>query len=467
MENLQKIFRDLFSLKSDNASMEQIVERIHSGGILKGANMCILVLAIFIASIGLNMNSTAVIIGAMLISPLMGNIVALGYGMAAYDTQYVKESFLKLSFQVFLSVLTSTIYFSLTPITTASTELIARTAPTIWDVLIAIFGGTAGIIGLTREERGNVIPGVAIATALMPPLCTAGYGIATHSTNFFLGALYLFFINSFFICLSAFAVLKIIGIPAKEYVSADVLHRQKIYLTILGVLIILPSLRMAYLSVQENLQNVQAKDYTERFFNTGDRQAVSYKLNPQEKILEIALIGKKVDNDDLESLQKDLSGGYSYLKYYKLNVVQNQLGESMNESAVKEILKNTLNNSQLTGIRAEENAELKKYKSLSATYYPAYQKELNYKDAVKNLNKKLPVVFPAVTKIEGGEIISADDESEQRFMLIVYVSESITAEEVGRLKKYLEAETESTITLNIQLDSENATDLVSGNGIIW
>lgn len=467
MEHLQKFFRDLFSLKYDNASMEQIVERIQSGGILKGSNMRILVLAIFIASIGLNMNSTAVIIGAMLISPLMGNIVALGYGMAAYDTQYVKESFLKLSFQVFLSVLTSTIYFSLTPITSASTELIARTAPTIWDVLIAIFGGTAGIIGLTREERGNVIPGVAIATALMPPLCTAGYGIATHSTNFFLGALYLFFINSFFICLSAFAVLKIINIPAKEYVSADVLNRQKIYLTILGVLIILPSLRMAYFSVQENLQNVQAKDYTERFFNTKDRQAVSYKLKPQEKVLEIALIGQKVDGDDLAALQKDLSESYSSLKDYKLNVVQNQFGESMNESDVQEILKNTLNNSQLTGIRSEETAELTKYKSMSATYYPAYQKELDYKNSFKNLNKKLPVVFPKVTKVEGGEIIPADDSAEKRIMLIVYVSEPITVEEVGRLKNYLEAETESSITLNIQLDSENASDLVSGNGITW
>ena len=170
MENLKKSLAELFSLREDSASMNEIVERIHSGAILKGTNMCILVLAIFIASIGLNMNSTAVIIGAMLISPLMGNIIAIGYGMAAYDAKYVKNSFLKLVFQVFLSILTSAIYFSLTPITNPSSELLARTVPTIWDVLIAIFGGIAGIIGLTREERGNVIPGVAIATALMPPL---------------------------------------------------------------------------------------------------------------------------------------------------------------------------------------------------------------------------------------------------------------------------------------------------------
>ena len=466
MDNFKKFFGELFSLHSDSASMTEIIERIHSGGVLKGTNMCILVLAIFIASIGLNMNSTAVIIGAMLISPLMGNIISIGYGMAAYDTQYVKESFLKLSFQVFLSVLTSAIYFSLTPITTASTELIARTAPTIWDVLIAIFGGTAGIIGLTREERGNVIPGVAIATALMPPLCTAGYGIATGATNFFWGALYLFFINSFFICLSAFAVLKILRVPAKEYVTEDAFRRQRNFLVLLGVIIILPSLRMAYLSVQENLQNVQLKNYVETFFNTDDRQAISYKLKPQEKILEIALIGKTLSADEVEILQKKLSADYSSLKDFKLEVVQNVTQKNLNESDVQKILQTTLQKENFTGVRSDDSAELQKYKSLSATYYPAYQKEVEYKNFLAKLNKTISSAFPKVTKLEGGEIISTND-SAQRFMLIVYVNEPVTAEEAGRLKNFLEAEIGAPVTLNVQIDSEDATNLVSGNGIAW
>lgn len=466
MENLKKTFGELFSLHSDSASMTEIVERIHSGGVLKGTNMCILVLAIFIASIGLNMNSTAVIIGAMLISPLMGNIISIGYGMAAYDTQYVKESFLKLSFQVFLSVLTSAIYFSLTPITTASTELIARTAPTIWDVLIAIFGGTAGIIGLTREERGNVIPGVAIATALMPPLCTAGYGIATGATSFFWGALYLFFINSFFICLSAFAVLKILRVPAKEYVTEDAFRRQRNFLVLLGVIIILPSLRMAYLSVQENLQNVQLQKYVETFFNTDDRQAISYKLKPQEKVLEVALIGKNLSADEVENLQKKLSTDYSSLKNFKLEVVQNVTQKNLNESDVQKILQTTLQKEKLTGVRSDDSAELQKYKSLSATYYPAYQKEVEYKKVLAKLNEKISAAFPKVTKVEGGEILSTND-AEQRFMFIVYVSEPVTAEEAGRLKKFFEAEIGTPVTLNVQIDSADATNLVSGNGIAW
>ena len=463
MESFKKAFGELFSLHEDSASMAEIVERIHAGGVLKGTNMCILVLAIFIASIGLNMNSTAVIIGAMLISPLMGNIIALGYGMAAYDTQYVKESFLKLAFQVFLSILTSAIYFSLTPITTASTELIARTAPTIWDVLIAIFGGTAGIIGLTREERGNVIPGVAIATALMPPLCTAGFGIATHSTKFFLGALYLFFINSFFICLSAFVVLKILRVPAKEYISEENFRRQRILLTVLGVLIILPSLNMAYISVQENLRNVQTKAYIEKFFNTNSRRVVSYKLTPHEKILEIVSIGQTLSDSELEDLQKNLAQDFSYLSDYRLNVVQNEFREGLDEAAVNEILQNTLQSEQYVGIREADSAELQKYKSLSATYYPAYQKLSEQKKIFDKLNPKLPTISPKIIRAEGGELIGG----EKRFAVIAYVNERLTVEEVARLKKFLEAELELPMTLNVQLDSPAAQDLISGNGIAW
>lgn len=463
MDDIKKIFGDLFSLREDSASMAEIIDRIRAGGVLKGTNMCILVLAIFIASIGLNMNSTAVIIGAMLISPLMGNIISIGYGMAAYDAQYVKESFLKLAFQVFLSILTSAIYFSLTPITSASTELIARTAPTIWDVLIAIFGGTAGIIGLTREERGNVIPGVAIATALMPPLCTAGYGLATHSTTFFWGALYLFFINSFFICLSAFVVLKILRVPVKEFVSEETFRRQRILLTVLGVLIILPSLRMAHISIQENLQNVQTKAYVEKFFNTNSRQAVSYKLNPSEKILEVAIIGQQLDQNEIDGLQKDLAENFSYLRDYRLNVVQNEFREGLDEQAVNEILQSKLDSEKRTGIREDDSAELQKYKSLSAKYYPAYQKFSEQTQIVERLNKKLLTISPKIVRAEGGELIGG----EKRFMVIVYVNELLTADETARLKNFLTVETEMPVTLNVQMNSDGAADLVSGNGIAW
>ena len=165
---------DLFDLRKDSASMEEIYSRIGKDATVQGPNLVILVTAILIACVGLNMNSVAVIIGAMLISPLMGVIVAIGYGMATYDIQFIKQSVIKLGFQVGFALIASTIYFSLTPISTPSSELIARTSPTIWDVLIALCGGIAGAVGNTRIEKSNVIPGVAIATALRAPLCTAG-----------------------------------------------------------------------------------------------------------------------------------------------------------------------------------------------------------------------------------------------------------------------------------------------------
>lgn len=213
-------FRRNFSLMWDKAENEDIHQAITSGANIKGTNMCILILAILIASVGLNMNSTAVIIGAMLISPLMGGIMAVGYGIATNNLSLARRAAIGLAFQIFICIVSSTIYFAITPISTACSELLARTNPTIWDVIIAVCGGTAGMIGVTRKEKTNVIPGVAIATALMPPLCTAGYGIATMQLKYFLGAMYLFFINTFFICLSTLIVAKILHLPSKHMVDA-------------------------------------------------------------------------------------------------------------------------------------------------------------------------------------------------------------------------------------------------------
>ena len=231
---------------------------------------------------------------------------------------------------------------------------------------------------------------------------------------------------------------------------------------ILGVLIILPSLRMAQISIEENLENVQTKNFVETKFNTQNRQAVSYKLNPQEEILEIISIGQVISDTDVENLQKELSE-YSYLQNYRLQVVQNEFHEGMDEQAVNELLQNTLKHERYVGIREAESAELKKYKSLSQTYYPAYQKSLEYKKSLEKLNEKLPAAFPKVSRAEGGEILTQD----KRFMIIIYVKEPVTADEAGRIKKLLESEFEMPITLNIQRDSDGANDLISGNGIIW
>lgn len=242
---LKNAVRIFFNIEHDTADHDTIKERIVDGGRITGTNMCVLVLAILIASIGLNMNSTAVIIGAMLISPLMGTILAMAYGDASGDHKMLSRSIRGFLFQVLFSLLTSTVYFLLSPISTPTAELIARTTPSIWDVLIALFGGLAGIIGITRKEKSNVIPGVAIATALMPPLCTCGYGIATLQPRFIFGAFYLFFVNTYFIFLSAAIILTILRIPRLNTVEPKKVRKIKRRMIRNTIIIIIPSLIFA------------------------------------------------------------------------------------------------------------------------------------------------------------------------------------------------------------------------------
>lgn len=247
--SLGEIFGEMFSIKKDVASLDQIKETLVSGGHVTGTNMCLLVLAIFIASIGLNVNSTAVIIGAMLISPLMGTIQATAYGTATSNVELSIRSLFGFLAQVFISLCTSTLYFAISPLSDKTSELLARTQPTIWDVMIAIFGGLAGIIGVTRKEKSNVIPGVAIATALMPPLCTCGYSIAHGQWRMLLGAGYLFIANSYFIYLSATIVLIALGVPRVKEKDEKRRKRFKKALIRNTIIIIIPSIVMAYFMV--------------------------------------------------------------------------------------------------------------------------------------------------------------------------------------------------------------------------
>ena len=204
----------IFSIKEDSATPEQVRERILDGGKVTGTNMALLVLAILIASIGLNTNSTAVIIGAMLVSPLMGSILAIAYGTVTADAKTVELHFVGFVIQVLISVATSTVFFLLSPVKTATSELLARTNPTFFDVVLATVGGLAGIIGTTRKEKANnVIPGVAIATALMPPLCTCGFAIANRRWDMLSKAAYLFIINSYFIYNASELILATMKLP--------------------------------------------------------------------------------------------------------------------------------------------------------------------------------------------------------------------------------------------------------------
>jgi len=235
--------------------VEVTIKRIKGDIEIKGSNIWILGCSIIIASVGLNINSSAAIIGAMLISPLMAPIVGIGLSIGTYDWETLKLSLKSFAVAVGVSILVSTIYFLLSPIHSATSEIIARVNPTPLDVLIAVFGGTAGIVALTRKDFNNVIPGVAIATALMPPLCTAGFGLAHGDFKMFIGALYLFLLNSVFICMSTIVILRFLRFPKKAEVDPAVEKRAKRYIAYFVVLVIVPSGWMFYNMIKNQKYN--------------------------------------------------------------------------------------------------------------------------------------------------------------------------------------------------------------------
>ena len=253
--------KTLFRIHEDTDA-EATMASIHKSVEFRGINVWLLGFAVIIASVGLNVNSTAVIIGAMLISPLMGPINGVGLAVGTYDMELLRRSIRNLFFMVGISIVASTLYFLLSPLGDAQSELLARTRPTIYDVLIATFGGLAGIVAASRKDLPfTVVSGVAIATALMPPLCTAGYGIATWQLSYAFGAFYLFFINSFFIALATFVMVRYLRFPQHKFVDA---RREKIVkraVFVLAIMVLIPSLFTAVNVVRESVFNSQVNKF--------------------------------------------------------------------------------------------------------------------------------------------------------------------------------------------------------------
>ena len=274
--------------------------------------------AIIIASVGLNMNATAVIIGAMLISPLMGPIIAIGYSVGIYNLKLLKKSAIILVIEIFISITTATIYFSLSPISSAGSEILSRTSPNIWDVIIAFTGGIAGIIGITRKRPGNILPGVAIATALMPPLCTSGYGLATKNIHIFLGAGYLFFINSFFIALSTLLVVKFMKIPTRNTLSEVKQKKLKKMIIVSTILVTIPSLISAATMVNSFLNNTNLSNFIEN--EMPSEYILNKEINTKNKTIDLVIIGNTIDNSEEEKLQEALK--YYNFSGYKLIIQQ-------------------------------------------------------------------------------------------------------------------------------------------------
>jgi len=274
-------FLHLVNLEPELDDYDKIHNTIEADMIFKGTNLWILVFAIIVASVGLNMNSTAVIIGAMLISPLMGPINGMGYSIATYNFTLFRTAAKNFTFAVIAGLVASTAYFAMSPISTAHSELLARTSPTIYDVLIALFGGLAGIVAISSKHKGNVIPGVAIATALMPPLCTSGYGLATGQFEYFFGAMYLFTINTVFIAISSVVVSQILKFPITTLVDSAQKKRVNRWICFEISLVLIPSIFFGYRLVQKEKFNENASRYVNNIGFVEGNYLLKHEINPK------------------------------------------------------------------------------------------------------------------------------------------------------------------------------------------
>jgi uncharacterized hydrophobic protein (TIGR00271 family) len=299
-------FINLHKGEEDRAT---VLKNVTANVSFRGSNLWILACAIVVASIGLNVNSTAVVIGAMLISPLMGPIVGAGFGLGVFDFALLRKSLKNLLIATLVSLAVSTLYFLVSPFKETQTELLARTAPNIYDILIAFFGGLVGVIAITRVEKGNPIPGVAIATALMPPLCTAGYGLAVGNLKFFLGAIYLYSINCVFICIATFAIVKYLKYPSVEQVDKKRQKRIKYIISALTLVMVVPAFWFAYKLFEEKKFNEKVNAFIQTEF-TNNGYTLLYKKTRYLTIprqIELAFLSRRFSDDELRGLNQKLN----------------------------------------------------------------------------------------------------------------------------------------------------------------
>lgn len=410
LELIKQLIVKRFNLRHDQAQEEVVIESITKNSDFVGANIWTLIFAILIASIGLNMNSTAVIIGAMLISPLMGPIMGVGLGIGTNDFELIKKGVRNLLVATVIGISVSTIYFLITPINIAQSELLARTSPTVYDVFIAFFGGLVGVVAATRKERSNAIPGVAIATALMPPLCTAGYGISTGHLYYFLGAVYLYCINSIFICISTFLIIRLMKFKRKTF--EDKKHETKVsrYILLTTIITILPSIYLTYGLINKSLFENAAEKFVQEQFNYENTQVVSksYVYNGGNPEINLLLIGYEIPQSDIDSIEKNL-------KKYQLENAKLVIRQGLNE-------KQEIDFSQIkASIMKDVFAESSNSKKADKEQFP-------------NLFMELKALFPGINSYSATRILQYDSTSKTDSITMVVTDFSKPVSKTDRVK---------------------------------
>ncbi len=443
---IKAFFARIFDVRQEKEDEQETIDSIKKGVEFKGTNLWVLIFATFIASLGLNTNSTAVIIGAMLISPLMGPIMGFGLGLGISDFELIKRSFRNFAIATVVSVITSSIYFLISPISEAQSELLARTQPTLYDVLIAFFGGLAGIVASSTKSKGNVIPGVAIATALMPPLCTAGFGLATGNLYYFFGAFYLFFINSVFISLATYLVVRVLKYPKKVFLDKDHEKRVTRYVGIIVIFTIVPSLFLSYRLVKTTYFNQQVLNYVNTELAFPNTQILSKTITntSDKKEIKVVLIGDNVSDSTIESARNRLPN-YG-LKDVSLVVQQGFSEQETDINKLKSLLMQDLYKNSEQVLRTQ------------AMQIDSLQRELkSYHDdrlLTEQIKPEVKVLFPFVREISCTHtcLIPVDSDTQKPIMLIyVKSSEKISAENKRKLTEWLSARTQvKTIKLLIE-----------------
>ena len=425
-----------FDLSADLLPQEEAEAAIREGVSFRGTNIIILIIAIFIASLGLNTNSTAVIIGAMLISPLMGPIIGIGLAVGIHDFDLMKRSFRNLMAAAFFSIVTSTIYFLISPVNEGHSELLARTSPTIYDVFIGFFGGAAGILAIGSKVKGNVIPGVAIATALMPPLCTVGYGLATFQVSYFLGALYLFFINSVFIACATTVGVKLMRYHLKDFSNPERARKVRNIVYTVALLTMIPSCYLTWRMYRQSTFYANCDRFVEQQFNFDGTQVLhsSAVIKGDSKTLTVSLIGRILPQDSLMLALTDLLPEY-HLGGTRLKIIQGDSPENVFDptQATSTMLRdmyqetqNTINSQRATidSLRAV-NAAICSNDTIGATLSP-----------------EIKVLFPEVADIAVTRAIASNVDTRRLDTLniaFVHYSRPMTAAQTDKFRRYLQA----------------------------
>lgn len=400
----------------DGTDVDGTIDYITKNIDIKGSNIWILFCAAMLASIGLDVNSTAVIIGAMLISPLMSPILGIGLSVGTFDKDILINSLRNFGFAVLLSLIFSTIYFTLTPLGLPTSEILARTSPTLLDVGVAFFGGIAGIIATSRKDKSNAIPGVAIATALMPPLCTVGFGIANLDFTIIFGAFYLFFLNAVFISLSTYLIVRVLDFPIKHQLDIAKEIKIKRYVWSFVIIIMLPSLYILYDVVIEARTNKSIQTFMEKEVKNKDYEAIKWEIIKDNNIesLKLYVVGSDINQSKIEYLQNKLK--YYNLSEYKLKIIQMNIGDNDKEQIKRElsgevalsVIKQMQTNNELIN---SKKTKLDSLQNVIDDYTMNNQFRLE-------LEQELKVLFPEFDNYKYGIITNYKDNISELYKLI-------------------------------------------------